>query len=85
MSTAQLRQELHKHIDQANDRTLRKLLELFNNEQAPVSNQDTQLKFEMNKRAAASEQDIAEGRTTSSTEFKRKVQDWKQQKRTTTK
>ena len=77
MGTAQLREELHKYIDQADDRTLRLVKGMF---QADVNSED-ELSVEMNRRAEISEKAITEGRTKSFDEFNADFEQWKIQKR----
>ncbi|MEM6830734.1 MAG: hypothetical protein AAF551_09460 [Bacteroidota bacterium] len=79
MGTAQLREELHKYIDQADDQVLRLVKRIFQTDDS-----DNVLKVEMLRRAEASERDIAEGRTISAAEFKLRLEDWKMKKRSNT-
>ena len=81
MGTAQLREELHKYIDKADDRILWLVKGMFQAEEEYHVSSEDELKAEMISRAKASEQDIAEGRTISSSDFKLKLEDWKQKKR----
>ncbi|MEO0332299.1 MAG: hypothetical protein AAF223_11555 [Bacteroidota bacterium] len=84
MGTVQLREELHKYIDQADDRILRLVKGMFQAEKEYHVSSEVKLKAEMIRRAEASEQDIAAGRTISASDFKQKLEDWKQKKRSST-
>lgn len=81
MGIAQLREELHEYIDKADGRTLWLVKGMFQAEQSYAASSEEVLKAEMIRRAKVSEQDIVEGRTMSSSEFKLKLEDWKQKKR----
>ena len=85
MEIAQLREELHAYIDKADSRTLWLVKGMFQAEQLYAASSEETLKAEMIRRASASERDIIEGRTMSSSEFKLKLEDWKQKKRSSMK
>ena len=79
MGTAQLREELHKYIDQADDRLLRLVKGMFQAEQNLKS--ESESKAELIKRAKLSEKAIDEGRTKSFNEFNADFEQWKIKKR----
>jgi hypothetical protein len=83
MGTTDLRKEIHDYIDHADDRFLRLVYSMVENEQIEAgSNLFSTPTEEMEKRAKASLQSVAEGRTRNIKEFKKEVDTWKKQQST---
>jgi hypothetical protein len=85
MNTIQIRQKIHDFVDQADDRLLNMIHSLIEADAsnivgylpdgAPISKED------LRTRARISAQQIAEGKTISSEDFKKEFETWKKKKR----
>lgn len=83
MGTTEIRKEIHDYIDHADDRFLRLVYSMVENEQIEAgSNLFSTTKEDMVKRAKASLRSVAEGRTRNIKAFKKEVDTWKKQQST---
>lgn len=83
MQTADIRKEIHNYIDQADDRFLRLVYSMVENEQIEAgSNIFSKSTEEMVKRSKASMLSVTEGRTRNIKAFKKEVDTWKKQQST---
>lgn len=81
MGTTQIRKEIHDYIDHADDRFLRFVYSMVENEQIESgSNLFSASPRNIVERAKASLLSIAEGRTRNIDSFKHEVDTWKKQK-----
>ena len=80
MGTADIRKEIHDYIDHADDRFLRLVYSMVENEQIEAGiNLFSTSTEDMKKRAKASLLSVAEGRTRNIKAFKKEVDTWKKQ------
>ena len=80
MRTSEIRKEIHEFIDHADDRFLRLVYSMVENEQIEAgSNLFSTTTDDMMKRAKASLRSVAEGRTKSIKSFQKEVDSWKKQ------
>lgn len=78
METADIRREIHNYIDKADDRFLRLVFSMVENEQIEAgTNLFSSSTEEMVKRAQASMSSVSEGRTRDIKAFKKEVDKWK--------
>jgi len=83
MGTIDIRKEIHDYIDHADDRFLRLVYSMVENEQIEAgSNLFSATADDMKKRAKASLLSVAEGRTRNIKAFKKEVDTWKKQQST---
>jgi hypothetical protein len=80
MGTSDIRKEIHEYIDHADDRFLRLVYSMVENEQIEAgSNLFSTTTEDMAKRAKTSLQSVVEGRTRNIKLFKKEVESWKKQ------
>jgi hypothetical protein len=78
MGTADIKREIHNYIDKADDRFLRLVYSMVENEQIEAgTNLFSSSTEEMVKRAKASMSSVSEGRTRDIKAFKKEVDKWK--------
>jgi hypothetical protein len=83
MGTTDIRKEIHDYIDHADDRFLRLVYSMVENEQIEAgSNLFSTTAEDMTKRAKAALLSVAEGRTRNIKAFKNDVDTWKKQQST---
>jgi hypothetical protein len=80
MGIAEIRKEIHDYIDHADDRFLRLVYSMVENEQIEAgTNLFSATTEDMVKRAKASMLSVTEGRTRNIEAFKKEVGTWKEQ------
>jgi hypothetical protein len=83
MGTAEIRKEIHNYIDYADDRFLRLVYSMVENEQIEAgSTLFSSNKDDMIERAKASMLSVEEGKTRKISAFKNDVNTWKKQQHT---
>jgi len=83
MGIPDIKKEIHDYIDHADDRFLRFVYSMVENEQIEAgSNFFSGTSDEMIKRAGASLSSITEGRTRNIKGFKKDIESWKKQRST---
>ncbi|HAH25152.1 MAG TPA: hypothetical protein DCL77_15575 [Prolixibacteraceae bacterium] len=83
MGTSEIRKEIHDYIDHADDRFLRLVYSMVENEQIEAgSNLFSTKPEDMVTRAKASLLSVTEGRTRNIKSFKKEVDSWKKQQNT---
>lgn len=85
MKSSTVRREIHEYVDRADERFLALVHSMVQAEKKNRSQSENLQKLEMIRRAEQSEKEITEGKTISAEQFNTDFQQWKKEKRLSTK
>jgi 23S rRNA pseudoU1915 N3-methylase RlmH len=85
MKSSTVRKEIHEYVDHADERFLALVHSMVQAEKKSRSQSENLQKLEMIRRAEQSEKEITEGKTISAEQFNADFQQWKKEKRLSTK